>query len=128
MAVVREFSRTTTTSSTSTVILNQGQLFSAPKGVKRCASARSQCPFRPATPRPRANPVPSPTLSGRSIVAAIAAEARRSTAGVHGVAAMAAAAATNLSAARRGVPTEVRLCSARAHMLCMYMHLAAYHP
>ena len=41
---------------------------------------------------------------------------------------MAAAAATNLSAARRGVPTEVRLCSARARMLCMYMHLAVYYP
>ena len=72
--------------------------------------------------------MPSPTLSGRSLVAAVANDGSGTTAGVQGAAAMAAAAATNLSAARRGVPTEVRLCSARAHMLCMYMHLAAYYP
>ena len=72
--------------------------------------------------------MPSPTLSGRSIVAAVANDGCGTTALVLGAAAMAAAAATNLSAARRGVPTEVRLCSACARMLYMYMHLAAYYP
>ena len=55
MAVVREFSQTTTTLSTSTIILNEGQLYMAsqgawqPPGLKLCA-----LPTLPA-PQPRAN-------------------------------------------------------------------------
>ena len=69
--------------------------------------------------------MPSPTLSGRSLVAAVANDGSGTTAGVGEAAAKAAVAAINLSAARRDVPTEVRLCSARA---CCYMHFAAYYP
>lgn len=64
----------------------------------------------------------TPAMAGRSLVAAIAANGRRSTVGGRTAAVAAIITAIDLSAARRGVGSEVRLCSACACVLCMYTH------
>ena len=66
-----------------------------------------------------------PTLAGRSLVAAIAANSRRSAVGGRAAAVADIITAIDLSAARRGVGSEVCLCSACACVLCMYTHLIA---
>ena len=93
--------------------------------VRSCRMARTQRPSLPATPRSRANPVPTPTLTGRSLVAAITADGRGSMARGRGPAVTIAAAVASLSAARGRASSEVRLCSVCAHVPCVYMHLTA---
>ena len=94
-------SRRTTSSSTSTVILNQGQRCTASKGSLLPKGLELSAP--PAQPPTTFTCSPGPyiTLTGRSIIDAIANDARGSTAKVRRSAAVVAAAATNLSAAVR---------------------------
>ena len=60
------------------------------------------------------------------MVAAFATDGRGSIARGRGRARQAATAATSISAAHRGVTSEVRSCGACAYVMCMYMHLTAY--
>ena len=68
----------------------------------------------------------SPTLLGRSIIAAFTGDGRGSTTGDRGHAATLAVTAATRSTARGGIPIEVRFCSACAYVPCMYMLHTAY--
>ena len=70
----------------------------------------------------------TPTLAGRSLVAAIAANGRRSTVGGRAAAVAALITAIDLSAARGDFGSEVRLCSACAYVPCMTCALTLTNP
>ena len=122
MAVVREFPRTTSTRSSSTIVLNQSPVLTASEGARPPPGLKLGAPLTQPPLGYALKPEPIPTLTGRSLCAAIAAIGCCWTTGLCAVAAATTAAATALFAAGIGVPSEVRCYNSRAYVPCMYMH------
>jgi hypothetical protein len=120
--------RTTSTSSSSTIVSNPGPSFTASEGAQPPLGLELSDPL--SLP-PREHVLtwvlsyPHRSLDHRQHRhRPLRLDGRRSC----GPATAAAAAATDLSVDRRGVASEVRLAGASSHVPCMYMHLTTYDP